>query len=70
LTILERYSDHECSVLLGCTRRDVLAARTRALQQLGSAMEKHYSQLTSVSAQNPTVRERGGSLLDLLVTSA
>jgi len=70
LTILERYSDHECSVLLGCARRDVLAARIRALQQLGSAMEKHYSQLTSVSTQDPTLPEHGSSVLDLLATTA
>jgi len=39
MTVLERYSDHECSLLLGCARRDVLAARTRAMQQIGSKME-------------------------------
>ena len=31
MTVLERYSDHECSLLLGCARRDVLpAAHTRS----------------------------------------
>ena len=44
ITVLERYSDQECSVLLGYTRRDVLAARTRAFQQIGSAMEMHSQQ--------------------------
>jgi len=36
MSVLEHYSDHECSVLLGCARSDVIAARTRALQQIGS----------------------------------
>ena len=36
MSILERYSDQDCSVLLGCTRRDVISARVRALQQIGS----------------------------------
>lgn len=37
MSVVERYSDHRCSVLLGCVRRDVIAARNRALQQIGSA---------------------------------
>jgi DNA-directed RNA polymerase specialized sigma24 family protein len=31
MSVLEGYSDHECSVLLGCSRRDLIAGRTRAL---------------------------------------
>ncbi len=46
MTVLERYSDHECSLLFGCARRDVLAARPRALQQIGSEIESLYQQLT------------------------
>jgi hypothetical protein len=34
MSVLERYSDLDCSVLLGCARRDVIAARMSALQQL------------------------------------
>jgi DNA-directed RNA polymerase specialized sigma24 family protein len=34
MSVLEHYSEHECSILLGCSRRDVIAARTRALQQV------------------------------------
>ncbi len=36
MTVLERYSDQDCAVLLGCARRDVVAARIRALQQLAT----------------------------------
>jgi DNA-directed RNA polymerase specialized sigma24 family protein len=39
MTVLERYSDHECSLLLGCARRDVLPARTRALEKIGCQVE-------------------------------
>ena len=39
MSVLEGYSDHDCAILLGCSRRDVLAARTRALQQIGRASE-------------------------------
>jgi DNA-directed RNA polymerase specialized sigma24 family protein len=34
MSVLERYSDQDCSVLLGCAQRDVIAARIRALQQI------------------------------------
>src|ERR1700737_465644 len=34
MSVLERHSDQECSLLLGCTRGEVTAARTRALQQI------------------------------------
>jgi hypothetical protein len=34
MSVLERYSDLDCSVLLDCARRDVIAARIRALQQI------------------------------------
>jgi hypothetical protein len=32
--VLERYSDLDCSVLLGCEERDVIAARIRAFEQI------------------------------------
>src|SRR4029077_20376207 len=35
MSTLARYSDHECSILLGCSPKDANAARVRALQQLG-----------------------------------
>ncbi len=68
ITVLERYSDQECSVLLGCTRRDVLAARIRAFQEIGSAMETRNQQLSLANPRNPALRERRGSALQLLVT--
>lgn len=68
MTVLERYSDQECSVLLGCTRRDVLAARVRALKEVGSTMEARYQQLAGASPKSPALRERCSSALQLLVT--
>jgi len=67
MTVLERYSDQECSVLLGCARRDILAARTRAFQQVGSAVELHYGQMPNAGSQNPALHESCTSVLDLLV---
>jgi DNA-directed RNA polymerase specialized sigma24 family protein len=53
ISVLEHYSEHECSVLLGCSRRDVIAARIRALQQVGSAMELHVKQRIDVVSGKP-----------------
>jgi DNA-directed RNA polymerase specialized sigma24 family protein len=39
MSVLERYSNQECSLLLGCARQDVIAAQTRALQQIGNSIE-------------------------------
>lgn len=37
MTVLEGYSDHECSLLLRSSKRDVAAAKTQALEHLTSA---------------------------------
>lgn len=34
MSVLEQYSDQECSLLLSCTRGDIIAARRRAMEQL------------------------------------
>jgi DNA-directed RNA polymerase specialized sigma24 family protein len=39
MSVLEHYSDQECSLLLGCTRGDVVAARSRALNLLGRSVD-------------------------------
>ncbi len=40
LSILERYSDQECSLLLNTNRSEFVAARTHALQSIGNAAER------------------------------
>ncbi|HEY4763233.1 MAG TPA: hypothetical protein VIH75_06130 [Candidatus Sulfotelmatobacter sp.] len=67
MTVLERYSDQDCSLLLGCARRDVVAARSRAFQQIGSAMSSHSRQLPPASTEKPVADERLSSPLELLV---
>jgi hypothetical protein len=67
MTVLERYSDQDSSLLLGCTRGDVLTARTRALQQIGSARKLHYQQLPNASLEKQVLQEPGSSGLRWLV---
>jgi DNA-directed RNA polymerase specialized sigma24 family protein len=44
MSVLEHYSEHECSILLDCSRRDVSAALARALQQLGRSMTSNKNE--------------------------
>lgn len=67
MTVLERYSDQDCSLLLGCARRDVVAARTRAFGQIGSAMVSHSKQLSPASSEKSVSDERRSSPLELPV---
>ena len=52
MTVLEHHSDHECSLLLGRARRDILPARTRALEELGRQVGMQSRQLSNASSQN------------------
>jgi DNA-directed RNA polymerase specialized sigma24 family protein len=47
MSVLERYSDNDCSILLGCARREVGAVRTRAMQQLGMLLSSEYPMQSS-----------------------
>jgi hypothetical protein len=38
MSVLEKYSDQECSLLLGCFRRDVINARTSAIRHLANVV--------------------------------
>jgi DNA-directed RNA polymerase specialized sigma24 family protein len=39
MSVLERYSDQDCSILLGCSRQDVALAKTQAAEHLASLAE-------------------------------
>jgi hypothetical protein len=60
MSVLEGYSDQDCSVLLSCSRRDVVAARTRAFEQIGSvAGLRHSAQRSDAgSEEKPVPDER------------
>jgi hypothetical protein len=66
MTILERYSDHECSLLLGCSRRDIPGARIRAVLQLGGTMAAHYNQPAPFGPDHAASQESHSSLFELL----
>lgn len=65
LSVLERYSDHDCALLLGCSRRDVLAARTRALQQNASTVEFHREQQINTGSEEPVLNDDHSPVFEL-----
>jgi hypothetical protein len=55
MTVLEGFSDQDCSLLLGCARREVVAARSRALQQTGSVIESHLQRPLTANHEKPVL---------------
>ena len=51
MSVLENYSDHECALYLVCTRAEIRAARTRALEQMGRAAELRRKLVGIASSQ-------------------
>jgi DNA-directed RNA polymerase specialized sigma24 family protein len=49
MSVLEHYSEHDCSILLRCSRRDVGAALAVALQQLGRSMSSNKNEAAAGS---------------------
>ncbi len=66
---LESYSDQECSLLLGCTRREVMEARERALQQTGEGAELR-GKVISIASDENSMRQSQGPSLDVLMALA
>lgn len=64
MSVLEGYSDQECSLHLGCTRSDIAAARTRALERIGRSAELRRK-LVSIDTDQRAPRNDSGSRLHL-----
>jgi hypothetical protein len=59
MSILEKYSDQECSLLLGCFRRDVINARIAAIRHLASVVVPTETQPMPDLTLTSTVAEAG-----------
>jgi hypothetical protein len=64
MSVLERYSEKECSLLLDCTRADVVAARISALERMGNSTALR-NKLTSITSAEQTPLDEAGSALQL-----
>ncbi len=64
MSVLEGYSDHDCAILLGCSRQDVLAAKTRALQQIGNVAELRLKQEASINSEELLAHQSLSSVVE------
>ncbi|MGD0144130.1 MAG: hypothetical protein ABSC92_13305 [Rhizomicrobium sp.] len=60
ISVLERYSDREASLLLNCGIADLVAARIRALQKIGGRAELHR-RLAGIDANDPALAQAGAA---------
>ena len=67
MSVLERYTDQDCAILLGCGRRDVIAARSRALQQIASSTTFHRNERADAGTESPALNENHTSIVELKV---
>ncbi|MBZ5612754.1 MAG: hypothetical protein LAO23_02005 [Acidobacteriia bacterium] len=63
LSVLEKYSDRECSMLLDCTVEKVMAARTRALQALAGVGNRNVPPETALTGVVEGLRQVCGEVL-------
>jgi DNA-directed RNA polymerase specialized sigma24 family protein len=63
LSVLEKYSDRECSMLLECTVQKVVHARTRALQLLVDAGSRNGPPETALTRVAEELQQVCGELL-------
>ena len=62
MSVLERYTDQDCSLLLGASRRDVLAARARALKQIAKVDLRRTQQSNARSEAPALPADHGAGL--------
>lgn len=56
MSVLESISDQDCSLLLDCSRGEVMAARTRALHRLGKSAELRGN-VVAIRSRGDALRE-------------
>jgi DNA-directed RNA polymerase specialized sigma24 family protein len=66
MSVLESYSDQDCSLLLDSTRDEVAAARTRALQQVGRSAQI-VPKRVGIGSNEPLVRDDHGCVRQIKV---
>jgi hypothetical protein len=60
MSVFEGYSDHDCALLLGCTRQALVDARVRAVQEIARSVE-----IQPDRAKASFKRQRSGTRLSL-----
>jgi len=66
MSVLERYSEQDCSILLGCSRKDVVAALARALQHLGRSIAFHKNE-ADAGSEGLSSPETSGRVIEITI---
>jgi DNA-directed RNA polymerase specialized sigma24 family protein len=67
MSSLERYSDHDCSILLACTRRDVAVVRARAVRRLAGLLGFQPKNQADPRSKKSAVPENLRPVIELLI---
>ena len=62
MSVLECYTEQECSLLLGCTRRETMEARERALRRTGEGAELRRKVISIASDDTGILEEQMRSI--------
>ena len=68
MSVLEQYTDHDCSVLLGCSRRDIAETRMRALLHLAESSRQSSPDQAGFDAEDDeqaATRDKADGATDL-----
>ncbi len=66
MSVLEGYSDRECSLLLNCAGGELVAARTRALQEIGNPAE-FSSKLAAIGSARQALPDEHGLAIPTVI---
>jgi DNA-directed RNA polymerase specialized sigma24 family protein len=67
MSSLEHYPDHDCSLLLGCARRDIAVARARALRRLAWLLGFQLKNEADPNSEEQALGENSGPVIELLI---
>jgi len=68
MSVLERHSDHECSILIGCPQRDIATARARAMRQLVVLLGLKHGSPADTTSTNSARPENAETMIELMIT--
>ena len=54
MSVLERYSDQDCALLLRCTRNDIIEARAHAFEQIAASAEQSHNLVSATETTRPS----------------
>jgi DNA-directed RNA polymerase specialized sigma24 family protein len=67
MSVLERYSDHDCSILLGCPQKDIATARARAMRQLVALLGVKHTNPAHAGSENSAAPENTEMVIQLML---